>query len=185
MRWRQSDTRSSAPEGAFYIFLKTPSPDDIAFTKLLAEQRRARRPRHRLWTLPDHRLSLTTRWIRSSARSPAPPRISLIAGDNRVSRNRRTAAITEECLIAGSARIPDGLSLDDRHDEDQIPARPDRWKNHGDHKSYPSRSSKRSSFDSTLASARGTDGVQRGDSRWPWTASVPARHAFFADMLAW
>ena len=26
------------PEGAFYIFLKTPIPDDIAFTKLLAEQ---------------------------------------------------------------------------------------------------------------------------------------------------
>jgi aspartate aminotransferase len=26
------------PEGSFYIFLKTPIPDDIAFTKLLAEQ---------------------------------------------------------------------------------------------------------------------------------------------------
>ena len=26
------------PEGAFYVFLKTPIPDDIAFTKLLAEQ---------------------------------------------------------------------------------------------------------------------------------------------------
>jgi aspartate aminotransferase len=26
------------PEGAFYIFLKTPIPDDIAFTKLLANE---------------------------------------------------------------------------------------------------------------------------------------------------
>ena len=26
------------PEGSFYIFLKTPIPDDIAFTKLLAEE---------------------------------------------------------------------------------------------------------------------------------------------------
>jgi aspartate aminotransferase len=26
------------PEGAFYIFLKTPIPDDIAFTKLLADE---------------------------------------------------------------------------------------------------------------------------------------------------
>jgi aspartate aminotransferase len=26
------------PEGAFYIFLKTPIPDDVAFTRLLADE---------------------------------------------------------------------------------------------------------------------------------------------------
>ena len=38
------------PEGAFYIFLKTPIPDDTAFTGKAGGGGCARRPRHRLWT---------------------------------------------------------------------------------------------------------------------------------------
>ena len=42
------------PEGAFYVFLKTPIADDIAFTKRLAEEGVLAVPGYWLWTLRLH-----------------------------------------------------------------------------------------------------------------------------------
>jgi aspartate aminotransferase len=47
------------PEGSFYIFLKTPIPDDIAFTRRLAEQGVLAVPGHGFGRSGYIRLSLT------------------------------------------------------------------------------------------------------------------------------